>query len=193
MIKNRCDECTKEVPDAHGVNTTIKDKSLFLCAVCWNKYISKRMGINFKLIDVKLITLDDCEGIPHTFHIQTLFTPGGLKVEAKEILKGGKIGYHFAVLEKDSSKQADLILDLYAKIKRGLSNKYIKKSQGGDDFIKDQTVVGRIEWDDNYNGDLPELWIDGRRITWTDFGKLLMSFEGWQFKMDIVDPCDDIK
>ena len=36
------------------------------------------------------------------------------------------------------------------------------------------------------DGAVPLLAIDGRAVTWEEFGRLLTSFEGWQFKLDIT-------
>ena len=38
----------------------------------------------------------------------------------------------------------------------------------------------------------PLVVIDGREISWEEFGEMLMTFEGWQFKMQIADPSDDV-
>ena len=32
----------------------------------------------------------------------------------------------------------------------------------------------------------------GREISWDDFGRMLMTFEGWQFKLEIGDPSDEV-
>jgi hypothetical protein len=37
----------------------------------------------------------------------------------------------------------------------------------------------------------PLLVIDGREITWEQFGKMLMTFEGWQFKLQLLDRSDE--
>jgi hypothetical protein len=41
----------------------------------------------------------------------------------------------------------------------------------------------------------PPLWrglvIDGRRVEWNDFGATLMAFEGWQFRLELLDPSDE--
>jgi hypothetical protein len=34
--------------------------------------------------------------------------------------------------------------------------------------------------------------IDGHEITWEQFGRMLMSFEGWQFKLEIHDRSKEI-
>jgi hypothetical protein len=52
-------------------------------------------------------------------------------------------------------------------------------------------VRGRIEWDQDEDGRVPLLVIDGRGITWDQFGRMLMTFEGWQFKLEILDNSEE--
>ena len=42
------------------------------------------------------------------------------------------------------------------------------------------------------NGRVPLLMIDGREISWEQFGRMLMSLEGWQFKLEIRDRSEEI-
>jgi hypothetical protein len=53
-------------------------------------------------------------------------------------------------------------------------------------------VRGKIEWGDCEDGSVPLLNVDGREITWQAFGRMLMSFEGWQFKLEIRDKSEDL-
>lgn len=39
---------------------------------------------------------------------------------------------------------------------------------------------------------MPIVVIDGRDVSWEEFGKMLMTFEGFQFKLEIVDKSDDL-
>jgi hypothetical protein len=50
----------------------------------------------------------------------------------------------------------------------------------------------RITWDDEQDGRVPLLVIDGREISWEQFGRMFMSFEGWQFKLEIRDRSEEI-
>ena len=54
------------------------------------------------------------------------------------------------------------------------------------------SVVARIGWDDDYDGEIPEIFIDGERISWVQFGKMLMTFEGWNFKLNIFDCTEEV-
>lgn len=193
MSNDKCNHCNKRIPPMHGVNTEIKGKQVFLCGACWNAFISDEMGMDFATIDLKPISLADCDGQQHTFLFFTHMVPSGLAIRAREFLERERIGYEFSVLGDFNCNQSDLILDLYEKIKRGLATKYIEHDKESGKQIKDMRVIGRIEWDSSHEGEIPELCIDGKRLSWGEFGKMLMTFEGYQFKMDIVDPFDDVR
>jgi hypothetical protein len=60
-------------------------------------------------------------------------------------------------------------------------------------------VKGTIESDLSDESDLygltrqPVLVIDGREVSWEQFGEMLLSFEGFQFKLQIVDKSRDLE
>jgi hypothetical protein len=58
--------------------------------------------------------------------------------------------------------------------------------------VIDSTVRGRIEWDESQAGHLPLVVVDGREVSWNDLGRMLMSMEGWQFRLEIADPSDEL-
>ena len=49
-----------------------------------------------------------------------------------------------------------------------------------------------VESDRDYDGRAPLLIIDGREVTWDEFGRMLMSFEGWQFNLNLVDKSEEL-
>jgi len=42
------------------------------------------------------------------------------------------------------------------------------------------------------DGRLPLLVIDGKEISWEQLGRMMMSFEGWQFRLQIKDRSEEI-
>jgi hypothetical protein len=38
---------------------------------------------------------------------------------------------------------------------------------------------------------LPKLVIDGKSVSWEKFGRILMTYEGWHFKMEIYDGTEE--
>ncbi len=58
--------------------------------------------------------------------------------------------------------------------------------------IADFMVRGRISWDDNEDGRLPKLVIDGKEISWDQIGCMMAGFEGWQFRLEIKDRSEEV-
>ena len=44
---------------------------------------------------------------------------------------------------------------------------------------------------DCLNDRVPCLVIDGRDIAWAELSHMLMTFEGWQFKLEIFDKAEE--
>ena len=60
--------------------------------------------------------------------------------------------------------------------------------------VAGDAVEGRFEWGPGRTHDDPyDVIVDGRRLTWDEFGRTLASFEGWRFRLLIEDPCDDLR
>ena len=58
--------------------------------------------------------------------------------------------------------------------------------------IADHGVVrGTIKWDEAQGGQVPLAIIDGREIKWDELGRMLMTYEGWQFKLEIRDKSEE--
>jgi hypothetical protein len=53
-------------------------------------------------------------------------------------------------------------------------------------------VKGEIEWDVAQNGRVPMLIIDGREVSWDELGHMLMTFEGFQFKLTVADKSEEL-
>jgi len=76
-------------------------------------------------------------------------------------------------------------------MRRSLSVKHLVQSEHGLQ-IADQTVRARIESDQTTDERMPLLVIDGRDVSWEEFGRMLMTFEGWQFRLEIGDRSDEV-
>jgi hypothetical protein len=45
---------------------------------------------------------------------------------------------------------------------------------------------------DDYNGNPPLIVIDGREIRWDEFERMLMTYEGFHFKLEIFDRSEEM-
>jgi hypothetical protein len=143
-------------------------------------------------IDIQFdpIPLTDCCGVSHLFHFDSRDFGLGVSLDAFEILDGERGGYQFQVIGKPGVDLMVLLGELLTKIRRGLAVKFLENGEYGL-RIADRTVLATISSDCNPEGSLPVLIIDGREIPWEYFGHILMTFEGWQFKLEIRDKSEE--
>ncbi len=162
-----------------------------LCTRCVNAEVAKLSGLDdFENIRLEPIGIADCAGETHQFHFRTRLSGSGVALDAFELREGNAAGYKFQMLGDPEDDLFTLLGRLIQKIRRTLSVKHLE-DDGIGLHIADQTVRGRIEWDDSQDGHVPLIVIDGREISWEEFGRMLMTFEGWQIKLEILDPSDE--
>jgi hypothetical protein len=145
---------------------------------------------SFEHLDLKPVALVDRSGKEHEFHFRVRLLGTGVALDAFEIRGGLPGGYQFQIIGKPEEDQLALLGRLIEKIRRGLSRDYLKQERHGL-HIADNVVCGAIECDDAEDGRVPLLNIDGRDVTGRQFGRMLMSYEGWQFKLEIHDKSDE--
>ncbi|HMA65742.1 MAG: hypothetical protein ACM31E_04580 [Fibrobacterota bacterium] len=126
------------------------------------------------------------------FKISSFPCPGGLLSEALEVVNNKNAEpYIFSILSQFDTDIEYAELQLKAKIKRGIDKKYLKNLQGHLILGEDDELFGRIDWDSNADDGSMILVVDGKRLTKDEFWELLKSYEGWQFRMQIVDRTEE--
>lgn len=185
-----CDEISPSYDIIHYGSTDSGYRQL--CTRCYNAEVAKRCGLNdFENIRLEPIGIDDCAGETHEFYFQTRLMGHIVSLEAFEVHDGNPGGCKFQLVADPEEDLFALVGRLIQKIRRVLSIKRIKDGKLGLQIV-DQTVRGRIEWDDAEDGRVPIVIVDGREFTWDKFGEMMMSFEGWQCKVEIFDPSDEV-
>ena len=111
-------------------------------------------------------------------------------MDAFELRDGNPSGYQCEIGGDPEDDLLALLGRLVEKLRRMLSVKHLT-CEDHEPQIAEQTVRGRIDWDDSVAGHTPLLTIDGQEVSWEEFGRMLMTFEGWQFRLQIVDPADE--
>ena len=187
----RCEDCGKEVQHPFETVRFGNGTPRLLCNACYNEEVAARAGIDFRHPEFSPIQLADAAGGIHTFHFATrLVDVSRMSIEAYE--PGADPGYRFQVITGTAGNPQELHERLLGKIRRALVREHIVVDKQGTRRICDEMMVhGRLEWDENTDGDTPLLAIDGKPVTWEEFGRLLSSFEGWQFKLEIYEPSDE--
>lgn len=184
----QCDSCGTEVPTYEGVYLSDERRNRFLCSRCYNESVSEAMGLNFDHLSFHPITLADKEDENHTFHFQTRLFGDRVLIQALEIKDGEPKGYEFSVHGDAEDDLFGLFGKLVERMRRGLERRHIEPSYLTPYRITDEDIVrGRITWDDDAGGEVPCLVIDGKELSWHEFGRMLMSYEGFHFKLEIFE------
>jgi hypothetical protein len=192
--QNCCDGCGRAAQDCDIISYGSVEKGYReLCTRCFNTEVAESDGlIEFEHVDFTPIDLTDCDGKTHHFHFRTRLFGPGVALDALEIRDGQPDGYQFQVIGEPEGDLLALLARLIEKIRRALSVKHIREGELGVQIADHQVVRGRIEWDAAEDGRVPIVVIDGREFTWDEFGRMVMSFEGWQFKLEIRDKSEEL-
>lgn len=193
MKEIRCSECGQSTPGYDIVNCGSVEKGYRrLCNRCSNSEIAKSDGLDkFEHLNFEPVRLGDCSGQPHDFHFRTRLFGPGVALDAFELHGGFPAGYQFQIIGDPEDDLLALLGRLIDRMRRALSIKHLKDGELGLQ-IADRVVRGKIEWDDSEDGQVPLVVIDGREITWEQFGHMLMTFEGFQFKLEIRDQSEEL-
>jgi hypothetical protein len=189
-MKETCTRCGRSVPGYEGVFRSGEGRDLgFHCGRCWSSLIAERAGEDVGHLEIEPITMRDAAGGEHTFHFRFIPAPRG--IEAFELVDGTPGGYTFQVLQEDEEPR--LVELLLERMRRDLARQHLKPCdlRRGKQRIRDMVVRGRIEWDEDEDGRVPLLVVDGKTLTWDELGEMLMSFEGWQFRLEILDVSEE--
>ncbi len=192
--QTRCAACGHAVPDYDIVNVTSQESGCRkLCNECCNKEVAVLGGLDtFEHVRFEPVRLADCAGALHEFHFRTRLFGPGVAIDAFEIIEDHPAGYEFQIIGSPEDDLLQLLSRLLEKIRRGLSIKHLEDHELGLQIADHQIVRGGIGWDESEGGSVPLLTIDGQEITWREFGRMLMSFEGWQFKLEIRDKSEEL-
>lgn len=109
----------------------------------------------------------------------------GFRVTAREEGEGDE-GYEFH--EYGETNPWSALGRLRDKIRRSLATRHLSLRTPQWQLLHG-TLRGRIAWSEEEG---IRLVVDGLPLTLDELGEILSSHEGWQFRLEIVDPGDDI-
>lgn len=166
-----------------------------LCSQCFNAEVAARADIaDFDNHPLDPISLVDAQGIGREFHFRTRLLGHMVVIDAFELHEAEPSGYQFREVGTPEEDRFGQLARLVQKMRSALATQYVEEGTYGPQ-IKDMEVRGRIESDTSDEGNLfgrraPVLVIDGREVSWGEFGQMLTTFEGFQFKLQIRDASD---
>lgn len=187
-----CAGCDKVVPSYDTIHYGSLGKGYRqLCSQCFNREVAQLEGLDkFEHVAFTPVSVADSSGEAHEFHFRVHLIGTGVALDAFELFNREPGGYQFQIIGDAEGDLLALLGRLIERIRRLLSTKYLQDSDLGL-HIANQVVRGRIEWDRINDGHVPLMIVDGREVSWNDFGRMLMSFEGFQFELNIRDKSEE--
>jgi len=165
------------------------------CSTCANRALATHSGWDFDPTTFEPVTLHDRAGRPRTFHFRSHIVGTGHHMRAFEIVDDEPGGHQFEVLDEFEVEAQALHDQLLEKIGRGLARKNLEHHELGPHIPVHRPIVGRIEWDEAAEDELgvkvPAVIIDGQRYSWLDFGHMWMTYEGFHFRLEMIDKTDE--
>jgi len=191
MALERCEQCGTLTPPWDTIHCGSGDgRYELLCSLCFNARIAESTGFtDFENVRLDPIRMADCSGESHQFHFQIRLVGDAVALDAFELCGDLPAGYRFQLIGEPDDDVFVLLGRLIEKMRRALTVRHIDFRERR---IIDSTVRGRIKRDEARDGHLPLVVVDGKEVSWNELGRMLMSMEGWQFRLDIADPSDEL-
>lgn len=188
-----CHTCHKPIAGYESVHYgSLETGYRDLCSRCFNEEVARVQGLQFKHVQFEPVEMKDAAGQTHRFHFCARILGERISLAAFELEDGVPNGYQFQILGDPEGDMFALMARLVERMRRALAQRHLEcDGESARLQIAEFLVRGRFEWDEQEDGHLPLLVIDGRKVTWQEFGRMLMTYEGWQFKLEIKDPSEE--
>lgn len=182
----QCAECGAAV-----ARTTLGDERL--CDRCLNERISVQTGWP-KLPDPpgpEEVVAGD--GRRTSFRYRLTWAPSGvLGAEAEQVGAEPGDGYRYQVLGKHDEDPAVVLARLRSKVRDEVGRAYLEPADTAPGWhVADLDVAGRVTWSGDASVFEPSVVIDGRPFDWSAFGRMVATFEGWEFSVRFSDGSDE--
>lgn len=163
-----------------------------LCLNCYNEMMGKQLGVQATSYP-EGVAIKDGQGNVHQFRLKKRLDPIGIIMDAEEERTGG---YQFREYGELHENQGELLLRLLAKVENGMSEIYVEEGEfpNGQKYhlLPNDRLTGRVE-PSREDNNIPLLVVNGKNYTWDEIGQMLMHYEGFQVKLEMVDLSEEIK
>jgi hypothetical protein len=151
-----------------------------LCDLCFDARFSAITASPLFPIPPAHETIAGSDGRHHRIFYRVERLPVGISVEAMEG-EDRCDGYYAEVLGPEDADVTELVARVRASIRERIAHLDLERTPGGNWIIADWDLRGRLDW--NKDGEPYDVVVDGRRLTWEEFGRALEPYEGWEFRM----------
>ena len=185
---NQCERCESNDVKVHF---RMDATTLHFCSDCYNDFMAEELEVDLEQL-TDTFSLEDYQGVSRTFYVDRRIYPNGIYLEAAENIE---FGYKFAVHGELNCNQQELFQQLIEKVRKGIKvahveTKVFPNGQSYNTIINDR-ITGLIEYDETSDG-IPLVIVDGKPYTLEELGKMLMTYEGFQIRLEMYDITADV-
>lgn len=144
------------------------------------------------LVDFEPVTARDALGRDPVLELRTHLFGDEVAIDAIEFLADEAEGYRFQVIGDAEDDLMVLLARLVEKMRRALARSHLDEGELGLQISDPGIVRARIESDIDGQTDMPAVVIDGRSISWHEFGRMLSAYTGFQFRLELQDISDEV-
>ena len=193
-IPNTCESCgVVPRPVDSVLYGSYGGPSRLLCGRRFNLEAARRGGlVDFEHVDFEPLTMSDASSREHVFQLRTRLFAAGVAINAIELNEDQSEGYCFQVIGDEEDDLLELLARLVTKMRRGLAHSHLEEGAHGLQISDPGIVRARIQSDPEGETDMPVVVIDGRNISWDEFGRMVATYMGFQFKLELHDLSDEI-
>lgn len=169
--------------------------NVVLCDRCADRRIARHTGLAELPEPPGPIVLHGRDGRRHELRVRYWRAPTGIVVELEEAEVAAGAGSRFSVLgahDADASVLASLAI---SRAEQEIDRLYLEPASHRDGWaLTGDEAAGWFTWDDDHPSGYPyAVVVDGRTLTWKEFGDALSGLEGWRFRLVIEDRLDDAR
>ena len=189
-----CDACRQPTVAHDVVNYgSMEGGYRQLCGRCFNEAAANRLGLQgLEHVGFEPVCMFDARGIEHEFQFRTRLFGPGVAIDAFELRDGSPAGYEFQVIGKPDGDPLELLGRLIGKMRRALALTHLEDTDL-EAQVNDRLILrGTVDSDPDEDHGAPMVVIDGREISWDELGRMVATFEGWQFKLEFRDRSDEV-
>lgn len=189
-----CDACRQPTLTHDVVNYgSMEGGYRQLCGRCFNEAAASRLGLQgFEHVAFEPVRMVDGRGAEHEFRFRNWLCGTGLAIDAFELRDGGPAGYRFQVIGETDDDPLKLLGKLIGKARRALALTHIEDTEHGPQVNDGLVLRGTVDSDPGEDHRVPMVVVDGRAISWDEFGRMVATFEGWQFKLEFRDRSEEV-
>lgn len=156
-----------------------------LCDRCLDRSVAERTGLPVLADPPAEETLTGPDGRRHRFAYRLWRAPTGIVAEAEELGCAGGDGYQATVMGSHHADADALLARLRVRLGEQVARLDLEDGPGRRPIMAGDELAGRLVWNED---DGPhDVVVDGRRLSWEEFGRALEPFEGWRFRVIFED------